>query len=73
MLTELIVSVSIRKGLGPEWFTKNFSVGFDDLPEETTSYEVRQMAIREVEEKLYGSEDYPRYGKNWVIQDVESI
>lgn len=67
---EFIVEVSIRKGLGPEWVTKNFPVGFDDVDPGVPEYHLKQMAIREVESKLYNSEDYPYYGKNWSIIEV---
>lgn len=70
MMAEFNVEVLIRKGLGPEWVHKNFPVGFDDVPEYLTKYDLRQMAKREVESKLYNSEDYRSYGKNWKIIEV---
>lgn len=67
MMVQIEVEVMIRKGLGPEHINRNFSVGFDDLPEETTNYEIEQMAKAEVEQQLRNTEDYPIYGKNWKI------
>lgn len=64
------VLFSIRKGLGPDWFDKNISVGFDDLPNDLTKYELREMAKIEAESFLYKSEDYFLYGKNWVLKEI---
>jgi hypothetical protein len=72
MMAQLVVEVQIRKGLGPEMMTKNFDVGFDDLPEETTWSEIKDMARREVESQLMRSEDFPVYGKNWTIVDYHN-
>jgi hypothetical protein len=69
-MRELIVVVSIRKGLGPEWQEKHFPVAFDDLPADLTDYEIKQMAKNEVEQGLYRSEDYSAYGKNWEIVEI---
>lgn len=69
-MAEFNVEVLIRKGLGPDWIRKNFPVGFDDVPEDLTESDLRQMAIRDVESKLYNSEDYKDYGKNWKIIEV---
>ena len=65
------VIFEIRKGLGPDTFLKTIAVGFDDLPPDTTDYELRQMAILEAESYLYKSEDYHLYRKNWKVAEVE--
>lgn len=67
MFVQLEVEVKIVKGLGPETLNKNFSVAYDDLPEEISEHEIKQMAKREVEGRLYNSIDYKDYGKNWEI------
>ncbi|MEM1323647.1 MAG: hypothetical protein AAGG75_25525 [Bacteroidota bacterium] len=64
------VEVEIRKGLGPEWVTKNFIQAYDDVPEEVPESEVKKWAVADTEKALYNSEDYPWYGKNWIIVDV---
>lgn len=69
MFVQLEVEVKIQKGLGPETITKNFGVAYDDLPEETTKDEIKSMAKREVDSRLYNSIDYKDYGKNWEIID----
>ena len=67
---QFTVEVSIRKGLGPDWITKNFSQAYDDVPEEVTEEEVKSWAINDTEAELYRSEDYKLYGKNWIVQEV---
>lgn len=67
MIVALEVEVKIRKGLGPETITRHYPVGYDDIPEETTKQEIEDMAKKDVEEYLSGTEDYPKYGKNWEI------
>lgn len=70
MLRVFNVLFSIRKGLGPEWLDKYIVVAFDDLPEDTSEWDVRQMARNEAELRLYNSDDYPVYGKNWTFKEV---
>lgn len=64
------VLFSIRKGLGPDWFDKNISVGLDDLPDGFSEAEIINMAKIEAEQYLYKSEDYHLYGKNWIFKEV---
>jgi hypothetical protein len=52
MMRVFNVLFSIRKGLGPDWFDKNIPVGLDDLPEELSENEIRQMARAEAERYL---------------------
>ena len=66
------VAVSIRKGCGPEWITKNFTQAYDDVPEDVTEDEVKKWAIADTEKLLYNSEDFPLYGKNWTVEGVYS-
>ena len=70
MFVQFQVEVEIRKGLSEEMITKTFPVSFDDLPNDTSDYEARQMAINEVNTMLYRSEDYRVYGKNWIVTEV---
>lgn len=61
---------SIRKGLGPEWMDKNFVAALDDLPDDLTETEIKVMAVNQIEETLYKSEDYYHYGKNWTVKEI---
>lgn len=67
MTMQLEVEVAIRKGLGAQFIHKHFPMGFDDLPQTTTKYEIEQMAKQEVERYLRNTDDYRSYGKNWEI------
>ena len=70
MMYNFNVEVSIRKGLGPEWVSKFFDVGFDDVDNDVPIEEVKKWARNEVESQLRDSEDYRLYGENWVIVGV---
>ena len=70
MLAVLNVEVCIVKGLGPDTFNKVFEVAFHDIEPGTSDYDIKQMAQKEVETKLYKSEDYPLYGKNWEVVGI---
>jgi hypothetical protein len=72
-MKEFVVIVSIRKGLGPEWIEKHFPVAFDDIDDDVSEYELKQWASWEVEKILHNSEDFAVYGKNWVIEEVETV
>lgn len=69
MMAILEVEVRIRKGFGPDYKIKNIPIGFDDLPDDTSNEEIKDMAKMEVDSLLRSSEDYPLYGKNWEIID----
>lgn len=69
-MKEFNILFSIRKGLWPDRFDKNIPVGLDDLPDDLSEPEIRQMAINQAEKQLYNSEDYIVYGKNWVIKQI---
>lgn len=73
MMASFYVTVMIRKGLGPEFVTRNLEVGFDDLEEDVSDGQLRQMAIAEVDSMLRKSIDYPHYGKNWRITYIERL
>lgn len=64
------VIVSIRKGLGPEWFEKEFEVCFEDMDPLVTEEELKEWAKDDVTGQLRNSVNYNHYGDNWVIQDV---
>lgn len=70
---EIMVIVMIRKGLGPDYAPKERIAYLDDVDTETSESDLKTMAVRQVEAKLYASEDYPLYGKNWYIKDVYQI
>ncbi len=62
------VVVDIRKGLGPEYVEKVFSQAYDDVPQEITWDELKKWAIEDTERYLFSTDDYPIYGKNWIIK-----
>jgi len=64
----VMVEISLRKGNGPEWVRKTYEQAYDDLPPEMEDYEIKKMAIADTERQLVNSEDYPWYGKNWIIE-----
>ena len=67
-----MAQVKIRKGLGgDESFIKPVFVGLDDLPDELSDSEIKNLIGREVDSQLSRSDDYPLYGKNWEIVDYE--
>jgi hypothetical protein len=47
MMKVFVIHYSLRKGLGPEWVNKTEEIAFDDLSEDTTDCEVKEMAIAE--------------------------
>ncbi|WP_109098156.1 hypothetical protein [Aquimarina sp. AU58] len=63
------IHVSIRKGLGPEWFQKVFTVDYKDIDPDITIEELKEWAKEDVRSQLKSSNCY---GENWIIQDVES-
>jgi hypothetical protein len=60
----------IRKGLGPDYMPKVLNVALDDLPEDLTEWEIRDMAKNKAEEYLYNNEDFKHYGKNWIHRET---
>lgn len=64
------VLFDIRKGLGPDSFEKVIVVAFDDIPEDMEEVDIISMAKKEAETRLYSSEDYPLYGKNWILKEI---
>jgi hypothetical protein len=65
------VHFSIRKGLGPEFMPRTVFVGLDDIPQDVSDAEVKDMVLRDAESQLMNTEDYPVYGKNWIYRDME--
>ena len=71
MTREFAVIVLIYKGLSrTESFQKTIFVGLDDLPADMSDNEIKDYAVRDAEEQLRKSEDFPLYGKNWEIIEV---
>lgn len=71
MTQEFVVNVLIYKGLSrTDSFPKTICVGLDDLPAELSENEIREYAVRDAEEQLRRTEDFPLYGKNWEIIQV---
>ena len=54
------VEFQVRKGLGPEWVTKNVDVGFDDVEPDVPLYIIEQWAIADAKRYLE-SRDCPVY------------
>lgn len=46
----LIVEVEIRKGVGPDTFTKDHEVFFDDIEPEVSEDEIKEMAVKEAKQ-----------------------
>ena len=65
-----IVTVSIRKGLGPEWFEKEFEVSFEDMDTPISEEELKEWAKDDVRSQLRNTIDYNHYGDNWIITDI---
>ena len=64
-----IVLVSIRKGMGPEWFEKEFEVSLEDIDIPITEQELEEWAKDDVREQLQNTKDYN--GDHWVILSVK--
>lgn len=62
-----IIHWQLRKGLGPEWVNKTTDIGLDDLPEDVTLDEAKQMAISDFKHERYrnGSSE-----QEYLITDV---
>ena len=73
MLQEVVVHYRIRKGLGPEYISRTYTLGFDDLPEEAGRREIIDMARQEFLRVCRSSIDYQLYGENWIIDEIELI
>lgn len=73
MIQEVIIHYQLRKGLGPEWVEKEYYTAFDDLPSDIERHEIYSMARREFLETRYKSDDYPLYGENWILGEIELI
>jgi hypothetical protein len=65
------IHVSIRKGLGPEWFQKVFTVEYNDIDPDIPVDELKEWAKEDVRNQLRSSSDYNHYGEHWIIQKVE--
>jgi hypothetical protein len=69
MLFVVNIHWKLRKGLGPEWTDKVTSIGVDDLPEETTAEEGKQIAIEQFKtDRLFKKEGNVR--QPYLITDV---
>jgi hypothetical protein len=67
-----VAQVKVRKGLsGEESFLKPVFVGLDDLPNELSEPEIKDLIAREVDSQMMRSEDFRLYGKNWEVVDIE--
>lgn len=68
-----IVSLEIRKGISNTWVAKTYSHFYEGIDESVPEIRVKKWAIRDTENYLYNTEDYPVYGKNWKIKEVTLI
>ena len=64
-----IVEVSIRRGNGPEWFEKTFTVDYSDMVSDISIEDLKEWAKEEVRNQLKSHTDDVD-GENWIIQDV---
>ena len=64
-----IVEVSIRRGKGPEWFEKTFTVDYSDMVSDIPIEDLKEWAKEEVRNQLKSHTDDVD-GENWIIQDV---
>jgi hypothetical protein len=64
------IHVSIRKGLGPEWSQKVFTVDYNDIDPDISIEELKEWAKEDVRNQLRSSNDYNHYGENWIIEHV---
>ncbi len=65
------VHYTFRPGINGAPENREHESAFDDIDPETTDNELKNMAVREVENRFYNSIDYPLYGKFWQIIEVE--
>ncbi|WP_103866447.1 hypothetical protein [Aquimarina sp. I32.4] len=69
-----IIDVSIRKGEGPEWYKKTYTVTYDDnIDPDLSIDDLKEWAKEDVCNQLRTSSDYSIYGENWVIEGVELV
>ncbi|WP_103866124.1 hypothetical protein [Aquimarina sp. I32.4] len=78
------IDVSIRKGEGPEWYKKTYTVTYDDnidpdlsiddnIDPDLSIDDLKEWAKEDVRNQLRTSSDYSIYGENWVIEGVELV
>lgn len=58
----------LRKGLGPQWVDKVSDIFLDDLPDETTAEEARQMAKEQFKQDRYKSGTSEQ---EYIIKDIQ--
>lgn len=61
----------IRKGLGPAFVLRTVFVHLDDVPDDLSDWEIKDLVRGDAEEQLCRTADYPVYGKNWRYADME--
>lgn len=65
------VTVSIRKGLGPEWSEKEFEVSFEDIDTPISEEQLKEWAKDDVRSQLRKTVEYNHYGDNWIIINIQ--
>lgn len=70
---EFVITFVVRKGLGPDTSLKTICVGLDDVPEELSFEDIKQMAIADAEHQLRQLPDYQLYRENWTFHDIERV
>ncbi len=65
------VYVSIRKGSGPEWYQKTFTVEYTDLDFDITIEDLKEWAKEDVRSQLRAAMKDSQDEENWVIENVE--
>ena len=65
-----IVEVSIRRGKGPEWFEKTFTVDYSDMVSDIPIEDLKEWAKEEVRNQLKSIYTDDNNKENWIIQNV---
>lgn len=65
------IPVSIRKGSGPEWYQKIFTVEYTDLDFDITIEDLKEWAKEDVRSQLRAAMADSQDEENWVIENVE--
>ena len=65
------IPVSIRKGSGPEWYQKIFTVEYTDLDFDITIEDLKEWAKEDVRSQLRAAMKDSQDEENWVIENVE--
>ncbi len=65
-----IVEVSIRKGEGPEWFEKAFTIDYSEMISDIPIEDLKEWAKEDVRNQLKATNTGNDQEENWIIQNV---